>query len=198
MAVTPLCTVSDVTGAWPAFSSISSSEQTSLIGVASEKIVKFCRRGDFGQATQTELYDGNNLERIWLIRRPVIAVNSITINGDPVDNSSGEEWGFNAKTGELWRHLGYRDGRFGRKFPAGRQNIAVSYFAGYQAIPYEVNRAAIFMVKYLSEQFKASGVYSAERIGDYNYTLNTTPSTMGIPRQVADLLVDYVQDDAFA
>ena len=146
-----------------------------------------------------ELHDGNNLTRLWLRRRPVLNVFSITINGDPVDNSNLDAWGFNVHTGELWRHVGDRDIRFGRWFPRGRQNVQVGYFAGYGEIPSEINRAAIFEVKYLREQIKISGVYTSESIGDYSYNLNIQGVGYGgLPSHVAALCMDYVSDDAFA
>lgn len=194
-----LCTVTDVLNAWPAFAKVNPTEQAKLCDTASGKILKFCRRAGFIQETMNEFIDGNNLTRVWLSRRPVINVFQITINGELVDNPNNDAWGFNAKTGELWRHLGYHDVRFGRWFPKGRQNIQVGYFAGFGEIPSDINRAAIFYVKYLREQIKASGVYSSESIGDYSYNLNAKALGLaGLPDHVQALCLDYVADDAFA
>ena len=199
MATEDLCTIADVVGAWPAFAQINANEQAKLIDVASDKILNFCRRPGFIQVTMNEFIDGSNSSRIWLSMRPVISVNSITINGEPVDNTNLDAWGFNPKTGELWRGVGQRDNRFSRWFASGSQNIQVGYLAGYGQIPPQINRAAILYVRYLVEQFKISGVYSSESIGDYSYSLNAAlVGYGGLPAHVAALCMDYVQDDAFA
>lgn len=193
-----LCTVSDVVNAWGGFASVNPTEQAKLVDTASEKILKFCRRAGFIQETMNEFIDGNNLGRVWLSRRPVINVFALTINGEPVNNPNNDAWGFNPKTGELWRHTGYRDNRFGWKFPTGSGNIVVGYFAGYGAVPSEINRAAIFYVKYLREQMRVSGIYSEEEIGDYRYKLREQQLSQTLPQHVAALCADYVSDDAFA
>ena len=194
-----LCTISDVVDAWAGFASVSATEQAKLIDTASWKILKFCRRAGFIQETMNEFIDGNNLTRIWLSRRPIINVFSLVINGELVDNSNQDAWGFNAETGELWRHVGQHDIRFGRWFPKGRQNIQAGYFAGFGEVPSPINRAAILLVKYLREQIKVSGIYASESIGDYSYNLNTQANSYGgLPAHVAALCMDFVADDAFA
>jgi hypothetical protein len=194
-----LCTISDVVDAWAPFAQVNPTEQAKLIDTASGKILKFCRRAGFIQETMNEFIDGNNLTRVWLSRRPVLNVFSLTINGILLQNTTGLEWGFNAKTGEFWRHTGHHDIRFGRFFPKGRQNIQVGYFAGFGEVPSEINRAAIFLVKYLREQIRVSGVYSSESIGDYSYSLNAQAVGMGgLPSHVAAMCMDFVADDAFA
>lgn len=186
---------SDVLAAWPGYGALPASEQTALLGTASRRILNFCRRSDFLQLMDTEYLDGKGLPRLWLSRRPVITVAAITINGDAIDNTSGLAWGFNPRTGELWLSAGRDDQRFSRRFPHGKRNVAVEYWSGYSSVPEPVNRATIWAVKWLSEQVKVSGVYSAERIGDYNYTLNAAAFSLTLPAHITSLLVDYVQDD---
>lgn len=195
MPVEQLAQPADVLAAWPAYGLLPATEQTALLNAASRKILGFCRRTQFLQLMDTELLNGNGLPRLWLRRRPVIVVAAITINGDPVVNTSGLAWSFTPRTGELLLGSGHQDKRFSRRFPHGRQNVAVEYWAGYSTIPYDVNRACIWCVKWMSEQGEVSGIYSSERIGDWNGTLNAAAFSMTLPTHIASLLADYVQDD---
>lgn len=185
----------DVLNAWPAYGLLSAYEQIALLGTASAKVMKFCRRVHFLPWTNLDPYDGKGLPRIWLEKRPVLTVTAITMNGDAVDNTSGFAWGFKPRTGELWLGSGRDDKRFGQRFPHGRQNILVAFTSGYTTVPEPVVRATIWAVKWLSEQIAVSGIYSAERIGDYNYSLNAAAFSMTLPMHIAALLADYVQDD---
>ena len=194
MADELLCLPSDVTNAWAAFGQLPIGEQTSLIATASQMIIDFCRRG-FGQELITESFDGKGLPRVWLSRRPVISVSSVTIGDDALDNTDGKAWSFNAATGELRRGDGQRDIRFAPRFFPGRQNVVVQYWGGYAAIPDKIVRATVMAARYLHNQMNVSGVYSAERIGDYNYTLNAQAFAMTLPAHIAALCAHYVQDD---
>jgi hypothetical protein len=198
----------DVLNMWAGYANLSQYEQTSLLNVASQKIINFCGT-TFLQNTYTEDYNGWNNGRIWLRHRPVIMVSQITINNNPsVPNSGtqylneyGTDWYFIPKTGELGRGDGMDDQRFNVWFPAGRQNINVTYFAGYPTTPDPVVRATCYYVRYLYERgtSKAMGIFSSESIGDYSYTLNTPMvNLLTMPAQCAELLAEYVQDDVFA
>jgi hypothetical protein len=185
---------SDVLNAWPAFGAIAAPEQTSLLNVASQRILDHCRTG-FAATMVTDALDGNGLSRLWLSRKPVISIASITMDGCALDNTAGCAWSFNANTGELRRGLGHDDLRFAYRFPHGRNNIVVVYWAGYSSVPDPIVRATVWLVRWLHEQGKIAGIYSAERIGDYNYTLNAAGLTFGLPAHVASLCIGYVQDD---
>jgi hypothetical protein len=190
-----LCQPADVLGAWPAYGLLPATEQTSLINTASQKILNFCRRSYFTQQSVIETLDGTNLSRVWLSQRPVITVATVTINGTALDNTYGDAWTFKPSTGELLRGDGEDDSRFVPWFPKGKQNVVVQYWAGFTTVPDPIIRATIWAVRWLHEQSKISGVFSAERIGDYSYNLNASAQSMTLPTHIAGLCADYVQDD---
>ncbi len=195
MANELLVTPDQVTAAWPKFAGYGVDEQTALIADASQAILDFCRRDQFLQAFVTEALKGKNRPSLWLSRKPVISVASVTVNGTALDNSTNEAWTFEPDTGRLWRGSGLDDPRFATWFGAGIGNVVVAYWAGYTAIPDPVIRAAKLMVQYLAGQSKVSGVYSQESFGDYSYTLNPKGLVMTLPPSVAALCAAYVQED---
>lgn len=191
------CQVSDVVAAWPGFATIAAGEQAALVRAASEAIDGFCRR-PFGFASQlvTETLDGTGRPTLWLSTRPIISVESVTIDGNALDNTDGNSWTFDPYKGGIVRGPGFHDRRFGRRFPVGTRNIVVQYYAGYDTIPARITRAAVWTVRWLHERGRVSGIYSAESIGDWSGTLNTA-AVGPLPAHVQDLLVGFVQDDAF-
>lgn len=191
-----LATYENIIDAWPAYANLPASRQTQLLKTASSKIKHFCRRPDgFILQSFDEFYDGKNLPRIWLNHRPIVQVIAVNVNSYPLDNTYSTAWTFQAKSGALIRGQNLDDERFHPWFPKGQNNIEVVYAAGYNETPAEVIEAVIQYVRYLHDQAKQSGIYSAERIGDYNYTLNQQAQSMTLPQHIASLLADYVQDD---
>jgi len=185
-----------IPAAWPQFGGLPAAEQSALIAAGWQSVLDFCRRPGFLQTSITETKNGRSLPRLWLNQRPVISVETITVNGEALDNTSGESWSFTPGTGELVRYDGQYDLRFPFPFPAGRQNITVQYWAGYTCIPDPVIRAAIMMVKYLYTVTQRTLLFSAESIGDYSYSLGAYNFLeMTMPKTVAALLAPYVQDD---
>ena len=195
-----LVTAAEVLDAWPAFGKLSATQQQSLIDTASQKILNFCRRG-FASTMLDEFHDGKNQSVIWLKQRPVISINNINVNTYALDNSDGTAWSFVAKTGRLTRGnfasiaTGFGDSRFHLWWPTGVQNIEVQYWAGYAAVPDPIIRGTIAEIRYLYERLKVSGIFSAESIGDYSYSLAAVSTKWGLPDQVIDMVMDYVQDD---
>lgn len=195
MAVEQLAQPADVLAAWPAFGALPASEQASLLSTASQRILSHCRREGFAQAGVTDVLDGTGLARVWLTRKPVITISTVTINGVAVDNTTGSAWSFNSRTGELRRGDGYSGINFAMRYPLGRGNVVVAYWAGYVAVPDPVVRATIWAVRWLSDQLKVSGIYSSESIGDYSYSLNAAAMSLSLPTHIASLLCDFVLDD---
>ena len=192
------CAAADVAPVFPGFASLAATEQAALIEAASEKIDEHCRR-PFGFAAQlvTETFDGKNQAKLWLSSRPVISVQSVTIDGTALDNTYGDAWTFSPYKGYLIRGTGQDDNRFPPWFPAGTQNVVVQYVGGYDAIPARLTRACVWAVKWLYERGKVSGIHAEESIGDYRYKLNGA-AAHDLPAHIADMLVGFAQDDAFA
>ena len=206
MADEILCSAQNVTDAWPGFSSLTPSRQTSLIASASQLVHNHCRRW-FTQTLWTETFDGNNQPRLWLSHRPVGSVQSVTVNGDSLDNSDSTGWTVNPGTGELVRGNGLDDVRFPEWFPAGSRNVSVVYWAGYvippnagsPQLPDPVIEATVKTAKWLwdLDQTGGSGVMSSERIGSYQYSRADQRLVNGLPGHIAVIVENYVQDEAF-
>jgi hypothetical protein len=191
-----LCQPQDVLDAWPAFGNLSATRQTSLINTASQKILNFCRHG-FAQTMHDEFHDGRNTSNIWVNARPIIQVAAIIVNGNPLDNSdpTSPAWTIYPGEGKIVRGPSVGVARFNWWFPMGTRNIEVIYYAGFASVPDPIVQATVFMVKYLQDQVKVTGIYASESIGDYSYNLNANASVLTLPAHVADLCADYVQDD---
>ena len=190
---TTYVTSAEVSAAWPGFASLSADEQAALIEVASAQIDAVCRRS-LAQQTYVEKHSGINTPRVWLRNRPVVAVAEVKIYDTVLDNSTDEAWTVDALTGELLRGPSWGDPRFNYWFPSGRNNVQVTYSAGYDPIPAAVKRAAILMIQALNDAGKSSDVYKSESIGDYSYSLNDGFKTVVTPI-VYGLLEPYVQNE---
>ncbi len=196
MADELLATSDQVLASWSQFGNLPAVEQTALIAAASQAVINFCRRPGFLAAFTTETLDGKNYSRLWLSRRPIIQVISVTINGLTLDNTDGNAWSFKPGSGAIFRGPNATEPRFSAWFPAGNQNVVVQYWGGYPELPDPVVRATVIMTRYLWEFTRMRGLYQGESIGDYSYTLNALPYLMQtMPVIVGSLLAFYVQDD---
>jgi hypothetical protein len=189
-----LVTSPEVTAQWAGFADLSNLAQAALIEAASEAVESYCRR-TFASSTVTESVDGTGKPRLWLSRRPVSSVGTVTVNGTAIDNTSGDAWTLQGNRGELLRGAGYLDPRHAMAWPKGYSNVVVTYVGGYATIPGPVKQATIAMVKHMSEAANKTGLLSSESIGDYSYVLNTAFNKGDIPPAVGMMLAAYVQDD---
>jgi len=147
----------------------------------------------FGLLSLIEAYDGSNQPRLWLRQTPVLSITSVTVNGEPIDNTNGDGWTVNPSTGELRRGNGQTDGRFAPWFPKGTQNIVVNYTAGSLNLPPSVRRAIILWIKMVADSMKVTGQFQSEKLGDYSYTIGD-PSSLMMPPLVRFFLGPWVQD----
>jgi hypothetical protein len=190
-----LVTADDVADAYPELAG--KADLAAVISRISAAVETYCGRV-FAQDSLAETHDGKNLPRLWLRRPPIDSVTSVTINGEALDNTNSDAWGFNAETGELWRGQGRDDLRYATTFPAGRQNVVVEYTGGYAAVPGDVVEATLLAIKALYDRRAASGTYSSEKIGDYSYTLNTAAGAGGLLPAGARELLDPFRLDLIA
>lgn len=186
-------TPAEVSAAWPGFAKLPEGEQSALIEAATDQIDARIRRS-LAQQTYVEVHSGSNRPRIWLRNRPVLQVAEVLITGWALDNTHGDAWQFTPETGELLRGDGLCDPRFAPWFPAGRNNVRVTYSAGYDPIPAAVKRAAILVAQSIQVAGKANGAYKSESLGDYNYTLNDG-LVDPIPPVAMSLISRYIQDE---
>lgn len=127
---------------------VDDSRLESLINACSSAIENFCRRSFKSQTYTNEEYDGNNHRYISLYNYPVLSVSSVTINNTVIPN---DEFVVKKKTGVLARKTnntlsGISYNRYNPIWPKGDVNILVTYTAGYDPIPPDLEHACILYV----------------------------------------------------
>lgn len=105
-----------------------------LIASASEFVVQYANR-EILQATHTEDLDGPGGKILVLRHFPITAVSALSVDGTPYSAYSSSGIGY-----KFDRHALYL---FGGIFTRGRQNVAVTYTAGYATVPPDVEQAVI-------------------------------------------------------
>lgn len=141
------------------------SDAQTLLTSAISLAEAFCRT-EFGyDADIEEVHDGGNSSEIWLRRRPVAVVTSVTANGYEITDYS-----FNAKTGRLWRGYGYSHRRLAPEFPFGQENVVVVYSAGYTTVPDDLKAAIIDGMRgIINEQARDMTIKKESFAGDYSW-----------------------------
>lgn len=119
-----------------------------LINACSSTIENFCRRNFIKQTFTDEEYDGNDHRYLNLYNYPVQSVQSVTLNDELVDSI---EYIVKKKTGILARKYnntlsGISYNRYVPIWPKGDANILVTYTAGYDVIPADLEQACILYV----------------------------------------------------
>lgn len=184
-----LITTAELTAAVPSLAT--RSDLAALVSAASQAVERYCGR-TFERATLTETHDGRNRSRLWLRRRPIVSVASVTINGTALDNTTSDAWVFHPATGELRRGNGHEAEQFAAWFPWGLQNIVVTYTGGYNPIPADVKHATILWARHLADAAQTGGMIASESIGDYSYSLG--PGAQQAASAAAlELLAPYVE-----
>lgn len=206
-----LAEVSDALGA--RFAARDDAQDLAL--AASGLVEAYCRR-TFAQADLDELYDGPGRPLLLLRRPPVSALTAVWIDGEPLDLTQPDSCTVDPASGRLLRgtNLGdpraaaaYTPGWFGPGYAmvysvawlglghtawsAGWQNIRVQYTGGYATVPTPVKRATLIVMKWLADSTKATGLFSYERIGDYEYQIapGQQPDLPFVARALLDLFV---------
>jgi hypothetical protein len=111
---------------------------TRLVTAASQFIQTWLNRAIASQ-TYSETRDGNGGQRLVFANTPVTAVASLTIDGGAIPSAPSPHWRgyiFGATTLYLQ----------GCRFEPGFQNVVVSYTAGYESTPPEIEQACIELV----------------------------------------------------
>lgn len=90
----------------------------------------------FAAADYTETYDGNGSSYMALRQGPIVSISSLSIDDVPMTASSRTAYGYAFKDSAVLLTGGL-------KFSRGLQNVDVSYRAGYETIPADVELAVI-------------------------------------------------------
>lgn len=111
---------------------------TRLVTAASGFIQTWLNRAIASQA-YTETRDGDGGGKLVFAYTPVTAVASLTIDGDPIPAAPNPHWrGYSFSPTMLYLQ--------GRHFTPGFQNIVVSYTAGFESTPPEIEQACLELV----------------------------------------------------
>lgn len=186
---TPLCSVGAVRRllAIGASETVDNTRLRYLIEVASSQIRGHCRT-DFVLETHTdEKYDGDGTSMLELRGTPIAAVAALSIDGQAVDLAELKVYpnyiAFE-DSGEYNPRLRASE----RIFPAGRQNIQVTYSEGYAKIPRSVSDACALQVVFIINTSQKQGV---ETEGNQSQGVNTTWSQDQLAPAVREALRQY-------
>lgn len=164
----PLMTISDL----PADLAGRSDAQR-LLDAAIVLAERFCRRSFVFAEDIEEAFDGGNVPALFLKAVPVTAVTSVMVDGYEIT-----DYTFNATTGRLWRGNGYSHPDLAPYFPAGHENIAVTYDGGYDTgeCPSDLKYAISEGVRGLVREQGRDGTLKSETFsGDYSWTAADKP-----------------------
>ena len=160
-----------------------------LIGAASQ-FIKTETGYEWVETTYKELIDGERTETLILTQKPIISVTSLVINGETI--GSDNYYIYN-ESGMLKRQdvgiydVGYTHSfRRGLLFPRGQQNIEVQYVAGYDDVPYDLQKAVWSMVNTQLESKNYEGLESYS-IGDESIKWRAS----GLPAEVQQTIMRY-------
>jgi hypothetical protein len=130
-----------------------------LLDTLTAAITRYCGRA-LESGSQVETFRGDvPRPALWLVRLPVTAVTSITVNGQALAPTS---YTLDTTTGELLRGA-YP---FLQNWPGRKCPVVATYTGGFATVPSDVKRAAILLAQDLVD---AAGRLKSEHIGDYKY-----------------------------
>lgn len=161
----------------------------SLITAAGDMIEKECRR-TFAATTYTkQKCDGNGLSYLYADNFPITALSAIYVleDDDTETTMASTNFEYEANTGEI---------RFKRNssaayavFPAGWQNIEVSYTAGFATVPALVQEACAQLTLCLYQAGQRNALVVSESLGAFSRSYADAGGR--IPTIVAQCIMQY-------
>jgi hypothetical protein len=130
-----------------------------LIKTASAQIIGYCGRSFEIVAVENELHDGDGTEELRVDLTPIAAVAALSIDGQAESVSELAIY----HTMVAFKDSGTYNARLrstGRVFPIGRQNVSISYLAGYAAVPREIVDMCKLQVVHLMNVGTKQGIVS--------------------------------------
>lgn len=164
---------------------------TQIIETATSRKFKYDSGNDLGTYNATDdpddsIYDGLGGPRIYLRQFPIVAVNTIEVVTDvvnqvySVDTVNADDYAIKADRGIIE----LRSSRLiNNIWPEGPQNVRVNYEAGYAAIPNDLKMAALELVKSLWLSKERDPDLVRETLGDASfwYTGGSSGSKKQLP-----------------
>lgn len=160
-----------------------------LIAAGQKQVENYCNVTTFDEATYTdEVYDGNDSDTLVLKNTPITAVSAVKVRSGLAD-ATPETLDTNTYVfeGRLLRRLSdsdlYWESPVGfrlnaaatvvsaAKWPAGFQNVLVTYTAGYTSFPADLQLAMYRLVDSLLARIGRDSNLQSENLGDYGYTM---------------------------
>lgn len=139
------------------------------------KVKNFLNR-DLEVDTYTEVYDGTGEETLVLNQYPVTSISKVEVY-QGLDSLGAEDWDEYTQN-EDYERLVIADSKIyliGSMFPEGDKNIRVTYNAGYDTIPYEVQQACKkLMLLYYGEVKKTKTIGKSSVSEGSGFTKTTT------------------------
>jgi hypothetical protein len=129
-----------------------------MIDAASVTIERYCGR-TFLQANYTEVRHGTGQRRMSVRNIPMTAVSSVTVNGRSIPARPGA-------TGQGFTFDQYCVNLTGYDFTDGYDNVAISYTAGFAAVPADVDLACCELVSLRYKTIDRLGVTSKSLAGE--------------------------------
>lgn len=173
-----LCALADVKTYLGYTTTTSDALFSRLITACSAQIEAWCGRV-FASAPYIDIQDGDGSDYLILKNRPIISIQSVTLDGDPISASpDGISAGYTFDSTTLY----YIGGWFCR----GRRNVNVSYTAGFATVPPDIAQAAIALVGFQYNKSRRLDVKS-ETLAQQTQSFDLS----GIPDVVKQVISQY-------
>jgi hypothetical protein len=130
------------------------------------------------ETARVDLLDGTGSARLFLPRRPVIAVTTIKVDGNarPTWDAST----LVAASGyRVYLDTGIVKRLSDAEWTEGLQNVQVTYDVGYAAIPANLKLGVLTMAAYFAGEGGGKGLKS-ETLGKYSYTMQDVEQVPGL------------------
>lgn len=149
----------------------------------------------FGETAQyTESYDGNGSDLLVLNHTPVVSVSSVSIDGTGVESSGYAVYSagyIRLVSGESGYPVSHAIGDTRAVFPAGQQNISITYTALSASVPPFVKLAAMLMIAEMAMVAERAGADSSlavsratQRAGESDRALRRSTDVSGRLRTI--------------
>lgn len=157
---------------------------SAILGAASDFFERECGR-KIAVADYEETFDGNGTHGVILAASPVVAVTSVTVNGDTIPQRT-------AWDGTGWVLQGDRLRLVGSVYSRGVGNCVVSYRAGFDPIPEDVRMAVLEMAALKFRGRDSIGVFSRAVVGQEQVMYQTSTLPVQIQRVIDNYRVPPV------
>lgn len=162
-----------------------------LIDEVDSVIQHYTGRKSFDSASRTEYLDGNGKDELFLAHRPLTDVTGVWVDPDGYYGKgtdafpSEDEWTegsyFVPQSEEAAEENASMLVAINRVWPEGRGNIKVTYTAGYETIPADLELAANMLVALTRKGRKEGGPLESETLDRYSYKLLTSTNSKMYP-----------------